>query len=80
VVLERVRRSLQTRAELARDGAGDPTEVEIGRTYREVRREVVSVQSRLLARMYADGSVGESTRRRLQRQLDVEDARFTDER
>ncbi|HEY6596836.1 MAG TPA: Na+/H+ antiporter [Asanoa sp.] len=80
VVLEQVRRSLQTRVELARDGAGDAEDVDIGRTYREVRREVVSVQARLLARMYADGSLGETTRRRLQRQLDVEDARFDDDR
>jgi Na+/H+ antiporter len=80
VVLERVRRSLQTRADLARDGAGDVAMVDIGQTYRDVRREVVSAQSRLLARMYADGSVGETTRRRLQRQLDIEDARFDDDR
>jgi CPA1 family monovalent cation:H+ antiporter len=80
VVLEQVRRSLQTRVELARDGAGDAEDVDIGQTYRDVRREVVSVQARLLGRMYADGSVGETTRRRLQRQLDVEDARFDDDR
>jgi hypothetical protein len=30
--------------------------------------------------MYADGTIGEATRRRLQRQLDLDDARFGDDR
>ncbi|MFI6599880.1 Na+/H+ antiporter [Nonomuraea sp. NPDC050536] len=45
----------------------------------QVRREVLLVQSVLLERMYADGEIGESNRRRLQRRLDREDLRFHDD-
>ena len=78
VVLERVRRSLQTRVELAQEDDADPAGIR--QTYRQVRRDVVAAQSRELARMYAAGTVGEATRRRIQRQLDLEDARFSDDR
>jgi CPA1 family monovalent cation:H+ antiporter len=77
VVLEQVRRSLRTRIEVAREDDADPAAV--GRTYRGLRRDVIAVQGRELARMYAEGTIGEETRRRLQRQLDLEDARFSDE-
>ncbi|NUR85610.1 MAG: Na+/H+ antiporter [Nonomuraea sp.] len=64
-VLKRVRQSLEAQSELEEDEA-----------YRQVRREVLFIQSALLERMYADGEVGEHTRRRLQRRLDREDLRF----
>jgi monovalent cation/hydrogen antiporter len=77
VVIERVRRSLETRVELAQEHGADPAGVR--QTYREVRREVVAVQSRELARLYSQGAIDAATRRRIQRQLDLDDARFSDD-
>jgi monovalent cation/hydrogen antiporter len=77
VIADRVRQSLQARVELARAASGAPDEVEVG--YRDLRRAVVLVQRAELERLHANGSAGESTRRRIERQLDLEDARYHDE-
>jgi Na+/H+ antiporter len=77
VVIEEVRRSLETRVELAQEEGADPASVR--QTYRQVRREVVAVQARELARLYSQGAIDAATRRRIQRQLDLDDARFTDD-
>ncbi|MFC7582713.1 hypothetical protein ACFQYP_02045 [Nonomuraea antimicrobica] len=45
----------------------------------QLRRDVLVVQSAELSRMYAAGEVGEDARRRLQRCLDRQDLRFTEE-
>jgi monovalent cation/hydrogen antiporter len=66
VVIERVRSSLLT--------GHDHADVD-----RRVRRDVVAVQIAELRRLYEEGAIGERTRRRIQRQLDLEDARFSDE-
>jgi len=78
VVVDRVRLSLRNRLELAQEGVDDPGGVR--QTYRQVRRDVVAVQSHELDRMYADGEIDDATRRRVQRHLDLEDARFADDR
>ncbi len=77
-VLEQLRQNLRTRVEVAKDDRVDPAGVQ--RTYRQLRHDVVTAQSKELARMYADGEISEATRRRIQRQLDLEDARFSDDR
>jgi CPA1 family monovalent cation:H+ antiporter len=76
-LVERLRLSLENRVELFRDGAdnGDGADV----AYRRLRRAVYAAESEELRRLYAGGAVDEGTRRRLQRQLDVEEARFTDD-
>lgn len=76
-VLERVRHSLHIRMELEQERDDDPGDA--GDVYSRIRRDVLAVQSDALARMYADGEIGERTRRRLQRHLDREDLRFTDD-
>jgi CPA1 family monovalent cation:H+ antiporter len=43
-----------------------------------VRRELIAIESAELTRLYQTGLVGEPTRRRLQRALDLEDASITD--
>jgi monovalent cation/hydrogen antiporter len=68
-VAERVRRSLETRAELARESTSDDE-------YRELRRAVVSAQRAELRRLYDSGQASEAVRRRIERQLDLEDARY----
>lgn len=102
VVIERIRRSLNTRLEMARerveqadepapqgegaDGVREagpapvPESNGIGDAYRRVRRDLLAVQNEELDRLYAEGTITDATRRRIQRQLDLEDARFTDDR
>jgi monovalent cation/hydrogen antiporter len=71
----RLRRALTARIErVDRSGAEEPT----GTDYRNVRRELIGVESAELTRLYQAGMIGESTRRRLQRTLDLEDASISD--
>lgn len=76
-IADRVRQRLRARVDLAREAAGatDPLEAD----YRQLRRAVVLVQRAELERLHAMGSASELTRRRIQRQLDLEDARYGDE-
>jgi CPA1 family monovalent cation:H+ antiporter len=76
VVAERVRRSLQVRAELAEQSA---TADGVDDHYRDLRRAVVAVQRAELGRLHATGQASEQVRRRLERQLDLEDARYSDD-
>ncbi|MER6944134.1 cation:proton antiporter [Nonomuraea sp. NPDC000554] len=76
IVLERVHHSLQTRLELEQERDGEPHDR--ADPYNQIRRDVLRTQREALARMYAEGEIGERTRRRLQRVLDREDLRFTD--
>jgi CPA1 family monovalent cation:H+ antiporter len=75
-VLARVRHSLEIRMELEQEREDESAHPD---DYRQIRRDIVAAQSDALARMYAEGEIGESTRRRLQRDLDRDDLRFTDE-
>ena len=77
VVADRVRQSLRARVELAREVAEATEPLEAG--YRSLRRAVVLVQRAELERLHAAGTASEATRRRIQRQLDLEDARYGDE-
>jgi CPA1 family monovalent cation:H+ antiporter len=77
VIVDRVRHSLHARVELAREASAATDPLEAG--YRNLRRAVVLVQRAELERLHAMGSASESTRRRIQRQLDLEDARYSDE-
>jgi CPA1 family monovalent cation:H+ antiporter len=76
-VLDQVRRGLRTWMDLSRDDGTDPASLR--RTYRRVRREVIDVQGQRLARLSADGHISEATRRRIRRELDLEDARLRDD-
>jgi monovalent cation/hydrogen antiporter len=75
VVARRLRRALAARAERGVEpGAEDPTEAD----YRTVRRDLIAIESAELARLHQAGLIGEPTRRRLQRALDLEDASITE--
>jgi CPA1 family monovalent cation:H+ antiporter len=76
VVAERVRRSLQTRAALLEQSSSDDG---LDQQYRELRREVVAAQRAELQRLHAAGQASETVRRRVERQLDLEDARYGDD-
>ncbi|MFI6316724.1 cation:proton antiporter [Nonomuraea sp. NPDC050556] len=73
VVLDHVRRSLNTQMELEQE------QDDLADSYGQLRRELLAVQGEELARMQAAGEIGEATRRRLQRHLDRQDLRFTDD-
>jgi CPA1 family monovalent cation:H+ antiporter len=73
-VLDRLRQGL-----LARIDHGDDSEEPVGTAYRRLRRELLAVEMAELARLFDDGTIDDTTRRRLQRTLDLEDARLNDD-
>jgi CPA1 family monovalent cation:H+ antiporter len=73
-VAERLRRELHTRIEHAT--AEEPAKAPL--PYRDARRELIAVEGAELARLHAAGTVSDATRRRLQRVLDLEDARLAE--
>jgi CPA1 family monovalent cation:H+ antiporter len=77
VIVDRMRQSLRAQVELAQAGSGmrDPRDA----GYRQLRRAVVLVQRAELERLHATGAASELTRRRIQHQLDLEDARYGEE-
>ncbi|MCX4671180.1 Na+/H+ antiporter [Streptomyces sp. NBC_01381] len=81
VVLDRLRRSLKARLDHARDrlgpGHADPEE-SADHIYRQLRRDLIEVEAGELQRLYDDHRISDTTRRRLQRSLDLEEARLAD--
>lgn len=79
VVLDRLRRGLQARLNHAEDllGEADPAE-SADQVYRQLRRELIRVEAAELQRLYEEHDISDTTRRRLQRSLDQEDARLAD--
>ena len=58
-----------------RDQAPEPD----GLTDRELRRTLNAAENAELARLYDDGTISQPTRQRLQRGLDLEAARLSDD-
>jgi monovalent cation/hydrogen antiporter len=78
-VIDRMRQTLSSRAEHARtqlDGGG-ALRAELNE--RQVRRDVLIAQGAELARLYADGTITAATCLRLQRTLDLELTRYSDD-
>jgi CPA1 family monovalent cation:H+ antiporter len=73
--LDRVRRRLDAQLDQGTDA--EETGTTGGQTvltaYRELRREVIAVQSAELRRLYDDHEISDTTRRRLQHELDLEE-------
>ncbi|HEX3590225.1 MAG TPA: Na+/H+ antiporter [Pseudonocardiaceae bacterium] len=59
-------------ADRAEDGAAEDGSA----VYRRLRRDILAVQRDELARLFQVGTIGDSTRRRVERDLDLEDARL----
>ena len=84
VVLDRLRRGLAARLDDARDRLSDaggsapgiPGSADL--TYRRLRRDLIIVEAAQLQRLYDEHRISDTTRRRLQRSLDLEEARLTD--
>ncbi|MEH0574624.1 Na+/H+ antiporter [Streptomyces sp. B21-108] len=83
VVLDRLRRGLTARLDDARDrltddhGATAPVE-SADLIYRQLRRDLIAVEALELQRLYDEQTISDTTRRRLQRSLDLEEARLAD--
>ena len=84
VVLDRLRRGLTARLDDARDrlaerdGSDGGATESADRVYRQLRRDLIAVESVELQRLYDDHAISDTTRRRLQRGLDLEEARLAD--
>ncbi|WP_329556021.1 Na+/H+ antiporter [Streptomyces sp. NBC_00696] len=83
VVLDRLRRGLNARLDDARDRLSDPNDQaphaeSADLVYRQLRRDLIAVETTELQRLYDDHTISDTTRRRLQRSLDLEEARLTD--
>ncbi|MEU1516048.1 Na+/H+ antiporter [Streptomyces sp. NPDC005811] len=80
VVLDRLRRGLSARLDDARDRLTDDnrTTGSADLVYRQLRRDLISVEATELQRLYDDHTISDTTRRRLQRSLDLEEARLAD--
>ena len=59
------------------NGTGAPTE-SADLVYRQLRRDLIAVEAAELQRLYDDQAISDTTRRRLQRSLDLEEARLAD--
>lgn len=82
VVLDRLRRGLTARLDDARDrladsNGGAPAE-SADLVYRQLRRDLIAVEAKELLRLYDEHAISDTTRRRLQRSLDLEEARLAD--
>ena len=80
-VIDRARASLQARIGHTRarvDGTREPEPD--GLTDRELRRDLNAAENAELARLYDDGTISQATRQRLQRGLDLEAARLSEQR
>jgi hypothetical protein len=80
-VIDRARASLQarlghTRARIDGSRAPEPD----GLTDRQLRRDLNAAENAELARLYDDGTISQATRQRLQRGLDLEATRLSEQR
>jgi CPA1 family monovalent cation:H+ antiporter len=87
-VLDRLRRDLEQRSHRTRTGleraerraAGGKDGAEpSGQAYRRLRLDLLAAERAELSRLREDGRIEESVRREIQRGLDLEEARLTDE-
>jgi CPA1 family monovalent cation:H+ antiporter len=83
IVVDRLRRGLTARLDDARDrlaGAGGtaPATESADRVYRQLRRDLIAVETTELQHLYDTHRISDTTRRRLQRSLDLEETRLTD--
>jgi CPA1 family monovalent cation:H+ antiporter len=79
-VIDRIRATLQAR--IAHDRAridGTPAAEPDSLTERELRRDIIGAENAELTRLYENGAVSAATRQRLQRNLDLEATRLSDE-
>jgi CPA1 family monovalent cation:H+ antiporter len=80
IVIDRVHASLQARIGHTRDrNDGTHPSEPGGLTERELRRDLIAAENTELTRLYGSGTISAATRQRLQRGLDLEATRLSDE-
>jgi hypothetical protein len=77
--IDRMRQVLDARAGQARAQAGADASQPSELTEHDVRRDVLTAQGSELARLYADGAISAATCLRLQRTLDLELTRLSND-
>ncbi len=78
-VIDRLRTSLQARIGATRARMDpSPGTAETARTERDLRGDLLTAETAELTRLYHAGTISAATRRRLQRNLDLETARLTE--
>jgi CPA1 family monovalent cation:H+ antiporter len=80
VVIDRLRRSLEARREHAAahfQEDRDPSETAVA-AYRDLRRTLIGVEAEELRRLYESREISDTTRRRVQRSLDLEETGLGD--
>jgi hypothetical protein len=79
VLVDRLRRTLQTRVDSTQaQVSGDEEPESIAAAYRQLRRDLLAVESAELNRLYEVGKISDATRRHIQHMLDLEDAGLED--
>jgi monovalent cation/hydrogen antiporter len=78
-VIDRLRDGLEDRIGTTRARMAESPDAEAGAmSERELRGDVIAAESAELSRLFDDGTIGAATKRRLQRNLDLEAARLTE--
>ncbi len=79
-MIDRLRRNLQARSRALEDDDGSPATdgSNTAHAYTELRQGLLTAQRDELTRLHADGEIGDATRRRIQRRLDIEEAGLSD--
>ncbi len=74
-MIERARRNLLARRDRIRTTLdGDEPHDSLAPVYRRLRRDLLEVERAELHRLYDAGTIGDTTRRRVEHLLDLEDA------
>ncbi|MCE7004570.1 Na+/H+ antiporter [Kibdelosporangium philippinense] len=77
--VDHLRRSWQARIERIQADSDDLADESAGNAYLQLRHEILTVESAELNRLYESGDISDTTRRRIQRTLDLEQAGLTDD-
>jgi CPA1 family monovalent cation:H+ antiporter len=78
--IEQLRRGWRARLDrILAHHSDDPEDLAAADVYRQLRRDLLAVEAAELERLHALGSVSDSTRRRIQRILDLEQTGLSDE-
>ncbi|MEU8589513.1 Na+/H+ antiporter [Streptomyces sp. NPDC048664] len=72
--LKQARRHLEARIHQAEDAHHNDPDARPADAYREIRRTLIAIEAAELQRLYERNKISDGTRRRVQRELDLEDA------
>lgn len=79
-VIDQLRGSWRARIDrIEADDAPEPAEPSSALAYQRLRKHLIAVEAAELNRLYGNGTVTDATRRRIQRQLDLEHAALSDD-